>query len=389
MIINLVPKYGSFALCVVLALAACSGSNSVPAESGATTHRGPATSHDDDERILNIYNWSNYIDNSVISQFEQEFHIKVNYDIYDSNEVLESKLLAGHSGYDVVVPSGYFLQHQIAAGVYRILDKSQLPNLQDPNTPAARYLAAYDPGQRYAVVYTWLNTTGLGYSVTAMRARLPNTPVDSWRIVFDPHILARFQDCGIAVIDEPLDVVISAFIFLGKDPNTESLQDLKEAERLLLSIRRFIRYVDTTRYIEFLATGEVCLAIGWSGDVLQARDRAREAATGVDIAFSIPKEGSLNDGDMLAIPASAPHPRNAHLFINFMLRPEVAARISNAIKYANGVESSAPFLDVGVRNDPVIYPPPEMRAKLVPVRARSQQFTRALERTWIRFKTGT
>jgi len=338
------------------------------------------------DKVLNMYNWGDYLEPSVILAFEKEYGIKVNYDVYDSNEMLETKLLAGHTNYDLVVPSGYFLEMQIRAGVYQKLDKGRLPNLRNLDPEVVRGMAVYDPGNQYAVDYMWLSTTGIGYNVAQIRARLADAPVDSWRLLFDPAVLAKFQDCGVSVLDAPIDVVAAALIYLGKDPNSESSEDLKAAEKLLVSVRPYIRIFNSSQYNYDLANGDICLALGWSGDIALARLRAKEAAKGAEIAFSIPKEGTVSNFDALAIPADAPHPENAHLFINYLLRPDVAAKNSNEVMYANSVANSIPLLNEVVRNDPGIYPPAQVRARLVPSRAKSPKFNRLLMHMWTRFK---
>jgi len=340
------------------------------------------------EKVLNVYNWTDYIDPSVISAFEKEYGIKVNYDVYDSNDELETKLLTGHANYDVVVPGAAFLERGIKPGVYRKLDKALLPNLKNLDPEAILGMAVYDPGNLYAVDYTWLTTTGIGYDVAKIKARLADAPVDSWRMFYDPAVLARFQDCGVSVVDAPDDVISTVLFYLGKDPNSESPKDLMAAERVLLAIRPFVRYVDSTRYVADLANGELCVALGWSGDITQARDRAKEAGKLVQLAYSIPKEGTISLFDVLAIPVDAPHVANAHLFINYLLRPDVAASNSNATKYANPVPASIALLSPQLSSDAGVYPPPEVRARLAPQRAKSPEFTRLMNRTWTRFKTG-
>ncbi len=360
-----------------LLAAGCSGRSS----------SGSAGSAPGSAKVVNVYNWSDYIDPSVITAFEKEYGIHVNYDVFDSNEVLETRLLAGHTNYDVVVPSGPFLERQIEAGVYRKLDKSLLPNLKNVDPEIARATALYDPGNQYAVDYMWI-TSGPGYNTAMIKARMPNAPVDSWRMLYDPSVVSKFADCGVSILDAPSEVVGTVLLYLGKDPNSESQADLQAAEKVLTAIRPYIRYVHSSRYINDLANGEICLALGWSGDVKMARDRARQAGKGIDIAYSIPKEGAVRNFDMLAIPADAPHPFNAHLFINYLLRPDVAAKNSNLVEYANGDSASLPLLRESVRDDPGIYPPPSVLVKLVPERAKSPAFTRQLTRMWTRFKTG-
>jgi putrescine transport system substrate-binding protein len=311
----------------------------------------------------------------------------VHYDVFDSNEVLETKLLTGHTNYDVVVPSGAFLERQVKAGVYQKLDKSQLPNLKDVDPEVSRATALYDPGNEYGVDYMWI-TSGAGYDPAKLTPRMADAPVASLALFYDPKVLAKFKDCGVSVLDAPTEVVASVLQYLGRDPNSEKPEDLKAAEGVLMGMRPYLRYVHSSRYIDDLANGEICLAFGWSGDVKQAHDRAHEAGKGIDVHYALPKEGAISNYDMLAIPKDAPHPHNAHLFINYLLRPDVAAKNTNFLKYPNSVATSLPLIDEAVRNDPGVYPPPEVRAKLVPERAKTQEFTRMLTRTWTKFKTG-
>ncbi len=340
-----------------------------------------------DEKVLNVDNWSDYIQPSVIADFERETGIKINYDVFDSNEILETKLLTGHTNYDVVVPSGAFLERQLQADIYRKLDKSLLPNLRNVDPDVARATALYDPGNQYAVDYMW-TTSGVGYNVASIRARMPDAPVDSWRMVFDPAVVAKFQDCGVSILDAPSEVVGTVLLYLGRNPNSNSPEDLKAAETVLHAIRPYVRHVDSSSYIDNLANGDVCLAMGWSGDIKQGHDRAAEASKGVDLAYSIPKEGTISNYDVLAIPADAPHVKNAHLFIDYLLRPEVAASNSNLIKYANAVNPDIQPLSPAVRADPGVYPPAQVRARLTPERARPPEYQRLLTRMWTRFKTG-
>jgi putrescine transport system substrate-binding protein len=368
-------------LAVLLAVLACGCSG------GSQSTAGGAAPGSDAAKVVNVYNWSDYIEPSVIPAFEKEYGIKVNYDVFDSNEVLETKLLTGHTNYDVVVPSGAFLERQIKAGVYQKLDKSLIPNLKNVDPEIQRSTALYDPGNQYGVDYMWI-TSGVGHEPAQLAQRMPDPPVNSWRLFFDPTVLAKFKDCGVTMLDAPTEVVATVLLYLGKEPNSESPEDLKAAEDVLMSVRPYVHYVHSSRYIDDLANGQICLALGWSGDVKQAHDRAQEAGRGIDVRYTIPKEGAISNFDMLAIPADAPHARNAHLFINYLLRPDVAAKNTNFLKYANSVPASQPLLNEAVRNDPGIYPPPEVRAKLVPERAKSQQFTRLLTRAWTHFKTG-
>jgi putrescine transport system substrate-binding protein len=369
---------GLSVLLLTVALSGCgaSGKGSAGAAKGAS-----------DEKVVNVYNWSDYIDPGVIKDFEAKTGIKVNYDVFDSNEVLETKLLAGNTGYDVVVPTANFLERQIQAGVFQKLDKSRLPNLKNVDPDILKRIARHDPGNQYGVNYLW-GTSGVGYNAAKIKERMPDAPVDSWRMLYDPAIVSKFKDCGVSVFDTPSEVVSTVLIYLGKNANSLSPDDLAAADKVLMAIRPYLRYVDSSRYIEDLANGETCLVLGWSGDVLQARDRAHEAGKGIEIKYSIPKEGAVISFDMLAIPADAPHPLNALTFMNYLLQPEVAARNSNLIRYANSVPGSRPLLSEKARDDPNIYPPPDVMAKLVPNLAQPPGYTRLLTRTWTRFKTG-
>ena len=359
-----------FAVALAALLAACSGAG----QSG--------------DAVVNVYNWSDYIDPQVLKDFEKQYGIKVNYDVFDKNEVLETKLLTGNTGFDVVVPSAPFLELEIRAGALEKLDKSVVPNLKYLDPDLQRSVAQYDPGNQYAADYMWI-TSGVGYNVQAVKARLPDAPLDSWRMFYDPAVVSKLKDCGVTVLDEPTEVIGTALLYLGKDPNSESPADLAAAMKVLSAIRPYVRYVNSSRYIDDLANGDICLALGWSGDVKQAAVRAQEAGKTYSIAYSIPKEGAVENFDVLAIPANAPHPRNANLFINYLLEPRVAARNSNLVKYANGDLASRPYLDASVRDDPGIYPPPAVMHTLVPERAKSMQFMRLLTRAWTNFKTGS
>jgi putrescine transport system substrate-binding protein len=370
-----------------LLLSGCSRGDQAQAPSPAPAAVGAASAPTDAEKVLNVYNWSDYIDPGIVPAFEKEYGIKVNYDVFDSNEVLETKLLAGKTGYDVVVPSASFLQRQIQAGVFQKLDKSLLPNLKNLDPDITRRLEVHDPGNQYGVNYFW-GTSGIGYNEGKVKAAMADAPVDSFAIFYDPHVVQRFAQCGVSILDAPDEVIGTVLVYLGKDPNSEAAEDLKAAEKVLLSIRPYVRQINSSKYIEDLANGDICLALGWSGDVGQARSRATEAGKNVTIRYNIPKEGAVMFFDMLAIPADAAHPKNAHLFIDYLLRPEVAARNSNSMHYATSNAAAYSRLDPAVYNDRGIYPSPEQKAHLYPNAARSQAFTRELNRTWTRFKTG-
>ena len=339
------------------------------------------------DKVVNVYNWSDYIDPTVVPAFEKETGIKVNYDVFDSNEVLETKLLAGHTGYDVVVPSASFMQRQIQAGVFQKLDKSLLPNLKNLDPDIVRRIEVNDPGGQYGVIYLWV-TSGVGYNEAQVASAMPNAPVDSFAMFYDPNVVRNFQKCGVAILDAPDEMISTVLLYLGRDPNSEKLEDLQAAEKVLLAMRPYVRYINSSKYIEDLANGELCLALGWSGDVGQASRRAIDAGKTFKIRYNLPKEGAMMNFDMLAIPADAPHPRNGHLFIDYMLRPDVAAKNSSALHYPTGNAAAYKLVDPAVYNDPEVYPSEAQKAHMFPSAARSLAYTRELNRTWTRFKTG-
>src|SRR5436309_3512445 len=297
------------------------------------------------ERIVNVYNWSDYIAPTVVDDFSKQTGIKVRYDTFDSNDTLETKLLAGKSGYDVVVPTAYFLERQIKAGVFQKLDKSRMPNLANMWPEISQRLAAYDPGNQYAVNYMW-GTTGIGYNLRKTREVLgANGTIDSWDIVFKPESLAKFKDCGVHLLDSSDDILAAALHYLGLDPNTTNEADLQKAADLVSKIRPYVRKFHSSEYLNALASGEICLVFGYSGDVKQAQKRAAEAKNGVEIAYAIPKEGAQLWFDNLSIPKDAKNVEEAHALIDYLLRADVAAKNSNFISYANGNAASRPLID--------------------------------------------
>jgi len=346
-----------------------------------------APAHPEQERVVNFYNWSDYIDPAILERFTAETGIKVRYDTFDSNDTLEAKLLAGKSGYDVVVPSGYFLARQIAAGIFRKLDKSKLPNLVHAWPEIADRLAAYDPGNQYAVNYMW-GTTGIGYNVKAMRDVLgPDAVVDSWDDVFDPEKIKKFKDCGIHLLDSSDDVMSAGLTYLHRDPNSSDPADLEKVTDLLIKIRPYVRKFHSLEYLNALATGEICFALGFSGDVKQAQRRAAEAKSGIDLGYAIPKEGAQLWLDNLAIPNDAPHVAEAHALIDYLLKPEVAARNTNYVFYANG-DRPSDLIDAAIRDDRTVYPDAATMARLYTIFARDQKTERLVNRLWTRVKTG-
>jgi putrescine transport system substrate-binding protein len=343
------------------------------------------------ERVVNVYNWSDYIDPKVLEDFTRETGIRVVYDTFDSNEMLETRLLAGKTGYDVVVPSGPFLQRQIAAGLYRKLDKSKLPHAQTLWPEVMERLAAYDPGNQYAVNYMWF-TTGIAYDVEKAKERLGDPPFDgapnSWEVVFRPELLKKFADCGVYVLDSSEDLFASALRYLRLNPDSKSPYDLRRAAELLGALRRNVTKFHSSEYINALASGDICLAVGWSGDSFQARNRAREAQSEIDVNYVIPKEGALMSLDNLAILKDAPHVAEAYAFIDFLLRPEIAARNTNATSFANGVLASKPFVSKEILDNKAIYPDAATMSRLFTARSYDQATQRLVTREWTRVKTG-
>ena len=340
------------------------------------------------QRIVNVYNWSDYIEPSLLEDFTQQTGIKVRYDTFDSNDTLETKLLAGKSGYDVVVPTGFFLERQIKAGVFQKLDKSKLPNLVNIWPEIAQRLAAYDPGNLYAVNYMW-GTTGIGYNLAKAREALGGDgKIDSWEVVFKPELLAKFKGCGVYLLDSADDIMPAALQYLGFDPNSHKEAELQKAADLLVKVRSSVRKFHSSEYLDALATGEACFAVGFSGDVKQAQKRAAEAKNGVEIAYAIPKEGAQLWFDNLAIPRDAKHVAEAHAFIDFLQRPEVAAKNSDFISYANGNLASQQFIDKAVLEDPNIYPDEATMSRLYTIKAYDAATQRLLNRLWTRIKTG-
>jgi putrescine transport system substrate-binding protein len=340
------------------------------------------------ERVVNFYNWSNYMAPGVLEDFTRETGIKVVYDTFDANETLETRLLAGKSGYDVVVPTAYFLQRQIAANIFQKLDKSKLPNLANAWDVVSSRLNIYDPGNQFAANYMW-GTTGIGYNVQAVEKILgQGTKIDSWDIVFKPENLAKFKDCGVQMLDSADDILPAALNSLGLDPNSIKPPDLDKAADLIGRVRSSVRKFHSSEYLSALATGEICLMVGWSGDIIQARARAAEAKNGVEIGYAIPKEGAQMFFDNLAIPADAPHVNEAHELINYLYRPDVAAKNSDYLGYANGNLASQKLIDPKIFNDKTIYPDDAMLQKLFIITARDPATQRVINRLWTRVKTG-
>jgi putrescine transport system substrate-binding protein len=340
-----------------------------------------------EDRVVNVFNWSDYIDSSIIDDFTKETGIKVRYDVYDSNEILETKLLAGGSGYDVVVPTGSFLERQIKAGVFQKLDKSKLPNIKNMWDMVTKRTDIFDPGSEYSVNYMW-GTVGIGYNVAKIKEALGVDKIDSWAAVFDPEQAAKLKDCGINFLDSPTDMFPVTLAYLGLNPDSHDPADIAKAEQALLKVRPMVRKFHSSEYINGLANGDICVAVGYSGDIFQARDRAAEAKQGVEVAYSIPKEGTQMWFDQMAIPADAPHPQEALEFINYMMRPDVIAKSSNYVFYANGNKASQELLDPEVHDDPAVYPDQATMDKLFVNTALDSKTQRLFTRSWTKIVTG-
>ena len=340
------------------------------------------------ERFVKVYNWSDYVEPTILDAFTKKTGIRVRYDTFDSNDTLETKLLAGKSGYDVVVPTAYFLERQIKAGVFQKLDKAKLPHLGAVWPAIAKHLAAYDPGNQYAVNYMW-GTVGIGYNVKKAREILgPAGEMDSWNIVFGPGALAKFKDCGVQMLDSSDDILPAALHFLGRDPNSTDPADLEKAADLVAEVRPAVRKFHSSEYLNALASGEICLVVGWSGDVKQAQKRAAEAKNGVEIGYAVPKEGAQMFFDNLAIPKDSRNAVEAHAFIDYLLRPEVAAANTNFLSYANGNLASQSLIDPTILNDRTIYPDEATMARLYTINAHDPKTTRLMNRLWTKIKTG-
>ncbi|MBM6551448.1 polyamine ABC transporter substrate-binding protein [Marinomonas ostreistagni] len=340
------------------------------------------------EDVVHFYNWSDYIDEATLPNFEEETGISVVYDVFDSNEVLEAKLLSGQSGFDLVVPTNDFLGKQIQAGAFMPLDREQLPNWSNLDPQMMAQLETVDPGNQYAVPYMW-GTTGIGINEDKVKAALgEDAPINSWSLVFEKEYLEKLESCGVVALDAPTEVMSSAMNYLGLDPNSTDRDDIQQATDLLLDIRPHYRYFHSSKYINDLANGDICVVIGWSGDIAQAAARAEEADNGVNVSYIIPKEGALMWFDMLAIPRDAKNPEGAHTLINYLMRPEVTADITNYVWYANANPASMPMVDPEVANDESIFPTPEVREKLWLPKVLDQRTTRTITRSWNKIKTG-
>jgi putrescine transport system substrate-binding protein len=353
----------------------------------AVLFAGIVTAANAQERTVNVFNWSDYIDDSILADFTKETGIKVVYDVFDSNEILETKLLAGGSGYDVVVPTASFLGRQIQAGVFQKLDKSKLTNYGNVWDMVAERIATYDPGNEHAVTYMW-GTTGIGYNKAKVKAALGVDKIDSWKTIFDPAEIAKLKDCGVYMLDSPTDILPAALNYLGLNPDSKAAEDLQKAEELMMSIRPNIKKFHSSEYINALANGDVCLVVGFSGDVFIAQTRAVEAKQGIEIDYTVPKEGAMMWFDVMSIPADAKNVAEAHEFINYILRPEVAAKASNFVTYANGNKAATPMVDAAITGNPAIYPDEATMKNLYIITPANPKEQRVMTRTWTKIVTG-
>jgi len=339
------------------------------------------------EPTVRVYNWSDYVGETTLEDFQKATGITPVYDVFDSNETLEGKLLAGHTGYDVVVPSSNFLAKQIKAGAFQKLDKSQLPNWQNLDPALLKQLEKSDPGNQYGVPYLW-GTNGIGYNIDKVKAALGTDKLDSWAILFEPENLKKLSKCGVSFMDSPDEVYPAVLQYLGLDPNSTNPDDYKKAEAQLLKVRPYITYFHSSKYISDLANGNICVAFGYSGDVFQARSRAEEAKKGVNIGYAIPKEGANLWFDLLAIPKDAKSVKEAHAFINYLLQPEVIAKVSDYVGYANPNPQAGELMNAELRQDETVYPPQAVMDKLYVMKELPPQILRLETRSWTRVKSG-
>jgi putrescine transport system substrate-binding protein len=360
--------------CAVLGICGCGGSRAPPSAA--------------EEPVLNIYNWADYIGHDTVAEFERETHIKVVYGLYDSNETLEAKIMAGHSGYDLVSTTTGFYGRQIKAGAYMDLDRARLPNWKNLDPRVLAIQARADPENRHAVPYLHA-MNGIAYNVDLIRARMPDAPTDSLAMIFDPSVAGRFADCGISFLDSPEDVIELALAYLHRDPNSQSAADLDAAERVVMAVRPFVRTFDSNDYWHQLASKEICIAIAWSSDYEVAQLRAAEDGTNAHLDFILPKEGSNITYNAFLIPAGAPHPQAAHRFLNFILEPKVIAEITNDIHYGNDNLAARPFVKPEILNDPAVYPPAALRSRLYLPAELGADYDRLRTRVWTHIKTGS
>jgi putrescine transport system substrate-binding protein len=368
---------------VILCACALFGCN----KSGPGSQAGPHAAKGDNENVVNLFIWADDIAPDALTSFERQTGIKVRVSYFDSPETLESRMLMGSSGFDVVVPTAAFVQRQIRGGAYLRLNKAQLPNLINLDPALMSRVARNDPENAHGIVYTW-GTFGIGINRSLVSKAMPNIPVSTWRLVFDPALASKVARCGINLMDDPVGVVRVALIFLGRNPNEPTPQDLADVEQMLAKIRPFIRNIDTSSQIQALANGDLCIALAYNGNVVQASKRAKEAKGGIEIDYLIPEEGTLLWFDLMAVPKDAPHVANAYRFLNYLMDPKVIANISNTIGFANANKAATPLLDTSISTDPAIYPKADQEQRLVTQVEPSPELARAITRLWQKFKTG-
>ena len=340
-----------------------------------------------DNKVLHVYNWSDYIAPDTIANFEKESGIKVVYDVFDSNETLEAKLLAGKSGYDIVVPSNSFLAKQIKAGVYQELDKSKLSNYDNLNKSLLKAVSVSDPDNKHAFPYMW-GSMGIGYNPEKVKAALGVDKIDSWDVLMKPENIAKLKSCGVSFLDSPTEMLPVALHYLGLPTDTTKKADLKQAEDLFMKIRPSIGYFHSSKYISDLANGNICVAVGYSGDIYQAKSRAEEAGGKVKVSYNIPKEGAGSFFDMVAIPKDAENVEAAYAFMNYLLKPDVMAAITNSVRFPNGNEKATALVDKDITSDPGIYPSAEVQSKLYAIADMPAATQREMTRSWTKIKSG-
>lgn len=369
---------------------ATSGATSEAAASTAApaTQEAAAPATGDDTKQLNVYNWTDYIGETTIADFEKETGIKVQYDTFDGNETLEAKLMTGGTGYDIVFPSSSFFARQIKIGLFHKLDKSLLPNIKNMDPHIMEILSKdADPGNEYAIPYMW-GTNGFAYNVDLIKKLMPDAPLDSLAMLFDPNVVSKFKECGVTLLDSPEDVFPLALAYLGKDPTSQKEEDIVAAADLVMKVRPFIKNFDSQQYLTALPNGEYCISMSWSGDYATAAARAAEAGIKINLAYTIPKEGTNVWFDGMLIPADAPHVKNAHLFLDYMMRPKVIADATNYTNYANPNVPAKEFVNKEILEDPAIYPNDEVMKRSFPSVVRDDKLSRLITREWTRVKTG-
>jgi putrescine transport system substrate-binding protein len=359
----------------------------LPACGGSKSSVDNPESASPEEKVLNVYNWATYMGRTTIADFEAKSGIKVNFDTFESVEMLETKMLTGSTGYDVVFPGSTYLERLMKAGVFRKLDRAALPNLVNLDPKMMSEVALNDPGNEHAIAYLW-GTTGVVYNPDMVERTAGLREIASWGVIFDPAVASKVAKCGLTFLDSPDDVFSAAEIYLGTNPANEDFQELRAAERLLMKVRPFVRQFDSRNHAASLASGDICISISWSGFALGAVRQAAEAAVPVTLKYVIPKEGATVYFDVVAIPQDAPHPTNAHAFLNFLMEPQVIAKISNDLRYPNANKASVPLLDADLRDDPAIYVDEETWKRLHPSIAYTQAYSREMNRAWTRVKTG-